>query len=113
MTDPADDAIVGLRGRARVPYEPRAPVFRETTGIDIGFWRAGIAAVAFDDAAADRLKEDVARQRQAGPRCDWLQAPEGREGRPGAAPGCPRAPFPPGDRGPRPPGPHPAPPPPP
>src|SRR5207249_2900633 len=70
--EPTEDALVGLSVRARDLYEPLAPALGETTGIDIGFWRAGIAAVAFDDAAADRLKEDVARQRQAGLRCDWL-----------------------------------------
>src|SRR5204862_188306 len=75
--EPTDDALVGLSVRARDLYEPLAPALRETTGIDIGFWRAGIAAVAFDDAAADRLKEDVARQRQAGLRCDWRVADEG------------------------------------
>ncbi|HEU5319153.1 MAG TPA: FAD-dependent oxidoreductase [Methylomirabilota bacterium] len=60
----------------------------ESTGIDIGFWRAGIAAVAFDDTAADRLKAEVARQRQAGLRCDWLEGDEVRERWPGAAPAC-------------------------
>src|SRR2546429_5077569 len=96
--EPTDDALVGLSVRARDLYEPLAPALRETTGIDIGFWRAGIAAVAFDDAAADRLKEDVARQRQAGLRCDWLQADQGRQRRPGAAPGRRRRPFAPADR---------------
>src|SRR5881275_3798150 len=92
-----DDALVGLSVRARDLYEPLAPVLRETTGIDIGFWRAGIAAVAFDDAAAGRLKEDVARQRQAGLRCDWLEADEVRERWPGAAPECHGALFAPED----------------
>src|SRR5213078_244402 len=86
--EPTEDALVGLSVRARDLYEPLAPALGETTGIDIGFWRAGIAAVAFDDAAADRLKEDVARQRQAGLRCDWLEADEVRERWPGAAPDC-------------------------
>src|SRR5437870_12001579 len=95
--EPTDDALVGLSVRARDLYEPLAPVLRETTGIDIGFWRAGIAAVAFDDAAADRLKEDVARQRQAGLRCDWLEADDVRERWPGAAPECHGALFAPED----------------
>src|SRR5213083_1424945 len=86
--EPTEDALVGLSVRARDLYEPLAPALGETTGIDIGFWRAGIAAVAFDDAAADRLKEDVARQRQAGQRCDWLEGDEVRERWPGAAPDC-------------------------
>ena len=63
--EPGDDVLVALSVRARDLYEPLGPALRETTGIDIGFWRSGIAAVAFDDPAADRLKEEVARQRQA------------------------------------------------
>ena len=86
--EPADDVLVALSVRARDSYEQLAPALRETTGIDIGFWRSGIAAVAFDEAAANRLKEEVARQRQAGLRCDWLDADEVRERWPGAAPDC-------------------------
>src|SRR3989441_1534108 len=71
-----DDGSLGLSVRARDLYEQLAPALLEATGIDIGFWRAGITALAFDDAAADRLKEDVARQRQAGLRCDWLSDAE-------------------------------------
>src|SRR5438874_9993012 len=55
--EPADDVLVALSVRARDSYEQLAPALRETTGIDIGFWRSGIAVVAFDEAAADRLKE--------------------------------------------------------
>src|SRR5207249_2039400 len=80
--------LVALSVRARDSYEQLAPALRETTGIDIGFWRSGIAAVAFDEAAANRLKEEVARQRQAGLRCDWLDGDEVRERWPGAAPDC-------------------------
>src|SRR5216110_365086 len=95
--EPTDDALVGLSVRARDLYEPLAPALAETTGIDIAFWRAGIAAVAFDDAASGRLKEDAARQRQAGLRCDWLEADEVRERWPGAAPECQGALFAPED----------------
>src|SRR3989442_13882394 len=97
QVEPLDDVLIGLSVRARDLYEPLAPALGETTGIDIGFWRAGIAAVAFDDAAADRLKEDVARQRQAGLRCDWLGGGEARGRWPGAAPDCRRARVPPAD----------------
>lgn len=96
--EPADEAVVALSVRARDLYEPLAPALQETTGIDIGFWRSGIAAVAFDEPAAVRLKEDVARQRQAGLRCDWLEADEVRErwgG--GVAPECQGALFAPED----------------
>jgi len=95
--EPADETVVALSVRARDLYEPLAPALRETTGIDIGFWRAGIAAVAFDEAAANRLKDDVARQRQAGLRCDWLETDEVRERWPGAAPECAGALFAPED----------------
>ena len=95
--EPADDALVALSVRARDLYEPLAPALRETTGIDIGFWRSGIAAVAFDEPEAARLKEEVARQRQAGLRCDWLEADEVRERWPGAAPECHGALFAPED----------------
>src|SRR6202165_1577455 len=69
---------VSLRGRDL--YGGLAPALQETTGIDIGLWREGIASLAFDDAAVDALRDAVARQRQAGLRCDWL-APAGGEGR--------------------------------
>src|SRR5260370_24537089 len=61
----ADDALLGLSVRARDLYEPLAPALRETTGIDVGFWRSGIAAVAFDAAGAARLQADGARPRPA------------------------------------------------
>ena len=95
--EPADDALVALSVRARDLYEPLAPALHETTGIDIGFWRSGIAAVAFDEPGAARLKEEVARQRQAALRCDWLEADEVRERWPGAAPECLGALFAPED----------------
>ena len=95
--EPGDDAVVALSVRARDLYEPLAPALQETTGIEIGFWRAGIAAVAFDEPATDRLKEEVARQRQAGLRCDWLEVDEVRERWPGAAPDCRGALFAPED----------------
>src|SRR5207237_10414346 len=95
--EPGDETLVALSVRARDLYEPLAPALRETTGIDIGFWRSGIAVVAFDEAAANRLKEEVARQRQAGLRCDWLDGDEVRERWPGAAPDCQGALFAPED----------------
>lgn len=86
--EPADDVLRGLGVRGRDLYEGLAPALRETTGLDIGFWRSGIASIAFDDAAADRLRDDVAGQRQAGLRCDWLEAEDVLERFPGAAPGA-------------------------
>src|SRR6267154_5185708 len=83
----ADDTFRGLGVRGRDLYEGLAPTLRETTGLDIGFWRAGIASVAFDDTAAEGLRDVVAQQRQAGLRCDWLEADDVAERFPGAAPG--------------------------
>src|SRR5690348_13286787 len=95
--DPGDEGLVALSVRARDLYEQLAPALQEATGIDIGFWRSGIAAFAFDEAAASRLKEEVARQRQAGLRCDWLEGEDVRERWPGAAPDCQGALFAPED----------------
>src|SRR5260370_17925563 len=75
----ADDALLGLSVRARDLYEPLAPALRETTGIDVGFWRSGIAAVAFDEAGAGRLKAGVAPPPQAGLACPWPEAPPPHE----------------------------------
>jgi len=95
--EPPDEWLRGLAVRGRDLYEGLAGALRETTGLDIGFWRAGIASVAFDDAAADRLRDVVAQQRQAGLRCDWLEPDDVVERFLGAAPGCRGALFAPED----------------
>jgi glycine oxidase len=86
--EPVDADSFSLAIRARDLYEPLAPLLRDTTGIDIGFWRPGISSVAFDVAAENRLKTEVAAQRQAGLRCDWLEPEDVQERWPGAATGC-------------------------
>ena len=95
--EPTDEWLRGLGVRGRDRYEALAPALRETTGLDIGFWREGIASVAFDDTSAERLRDAVAQQRQAGLRCDWLDADEVAERFPGVAPGCRGALFAPED----------------
>src|SRR2546426_2004843 len=92
-----DETLRALGLRARDLYESLGPALAETTGIDIGLWRDGIAALAFDPVEAERLRDAVAEQRQAGLRCDWLEAEEVAERIPPPAPG-PRAVVPPGDR---------------
>src|SRR5574341_171792 len=92
-----DEWLLGLSVRGRDLYEALAPALRQATGIDIGFWREGIASVAFDDAAAVRLQAIVARERQAGLRCDWLEPPDVHERWPGTAPDCLGALFAPED----------------
>ena len=82
----ADAALRALGLRARDFYERLAPALAESTGVDIGLWREGIASLAFDEAEAERLREAVAEQRQAGLRCDWLEAEEVAERFPATAP---------------------------
>lgn len=86
--EPVDADSFSLAIRARDMYEPLAPLLRDTTGIDIGFWRPGIASLTFDTAMESRLKTEVAAQRQSGLRCDWLEAEDVYERWPGAASGC-------------------------
>ena len=81
-----DEALRALGLRARDLYESLAPALAETTGIDIGLWRDGIASLAFDESEAERLRDAVAHQRQAGLRCDWLEAEEVAERFPATAP---------------------------
>src|ERR1041384_4788480 len=80
-----DEALRALGLRARDLYEHLAPTLAESTGIDIGLWRDGIASLAFEESEAERLRDAVAEQRQAGLRCDWLEAEEVAERFPAAA----------------------------
>lgn len=82
----ADESLRALGLRARDLYDSLGPALTETTGIDIGLWREGIAALAFDEAEAERLRDAVAYQRQAGLRCDWLESAEVAERFPATAP---------------------------
>jgi len=85
--EPAGPDAQSLAVRARDLYEPLAPELAATTGIDIGFWRPGIASLAFDPETEQRLKDEVAAQRQAGLRCDWIDPDELRERWPGVGGG--------------------------
>jgi glycine oxidase len=84
--EPSDDLMLGLCVRSRDLYETLAATLQDTTGIDIAFWRSGIAAVAFDETHATTLRDAAALQRQGGLRCDWLSGEEVQERWPGAAP---------------------------
>ncbi|HEY7192468.1 MAG TPA: glycine oxidase ThiO [Gemmatimonadales bacterium] len=81
-----DEALRALGLRARDLYDTLGVALADSTGIDIGLWREGIASLAFDEAEAERLREAVADQRQAGLRCDWLEAADVAERFPAAAP---------------------------
>ncbi|MGI9039644.1 MAG: glycine oxidase ThiO [Gemmatimonadales bacterium] len=73
-----DDPLLELGLAAREHYAPLAAALAETTGIDIGLWQEGIAAVAASDAERYELKARVEWQRQQGHLSDWLDAGEVR-----------------------------------
>jgi glycine oxidase len=79
----AQDPLLSLRIRARDLYRDLVPALEDETGIDVGFWTDGIVQIAFNNAEADRLKGDIAWQRQQGFPVDWLEAAELRERCPG------------------------------
>ena len=81
-----DETLRALGLRARDLYGTLAPALAEATGIDIGLWREGIASLAFEEVDAERLREAVANQRQAGLRCDWLEPTDVAERFPATAP---------------------------
>jgi glycine oxidase len=81
-----DETLRALGLRARDLYGTLAAALADTTGIDIGLWREGIASLAFDEPEADRLRDAVAHQRQAGLRCDWLEPSDVAERFPATAP---------------------------
>jgi glycine oxidase len=72
----ADDAMLELGLAARELYTTLSQSLRETTGIDIGLWREGIACVAASESEATELRSQCAWQRQHGHLSDWLDADE-------------------------------------
>ena len=76
------EALYELGVASRERYGELAPTLRDSTGIDIGLWREGIARVAVDEAEAEALRTSVAWQRQQGRRTDRLDAGEVRDRRP-------------------------------
>jgi glycine oxidase len=71
-----EDPLLEFGLAAREHYRPLADLLRETTGLDIGLWQEGIAAVAADETEAAELRSRVAWQRQQGLLSDWLDADE-------------------------------------
>jgi glycine oxidase len=68
----ASDPLLRLGLAARDHYEGLVPALQETTGIDIGLWREGIARVAAEPAEATTLQAKVAWQQRQGYACEWL-----------------------------------------
>lgn len=70
----ASDPLLRLGMAAREHYEALAAALHETTGIDIGLWREGIARVATEATEAITLQAKVAWQQRQGYACEWLDA---------------------------------------
>jgi len=71
-----DDPLLELGLAGRELYSPLAAALRESTGIDIGLWREGIAQVAANEAEGAELRTRCAWQRQHSFLSDWLDADE-------------------------------------
>lgn len=73
-----EEPLLELGLAARELYNSLAPELLDTTGIDIGLWQEGIAAVAASEAEAAELRARCAWQRQQGHLSDWLDEDEVR-----------------------------------
>jgi glycine oxidase len=73
------DPLLSLALQARDHYDGLAAELGETTGIDIGLWREGIARVALDQADAESLRLKVDWQKDQGLACEWLGQGELRD----------------------------------
>jgi glycine oxidase len=71
-----EDPLLELGLAGRELYTSLAATLLETTGIDIGLWREGIAWVAANEAEASELRSKCAWQRQHSHLSDWLDADE-------------------------------------
>jgi glycine oxidase len=71
-----DDPLLELGLAGRELYSTLAGALRDSTGIDIGLWREGIAHVAATEAEATDLRARCAWQRQHSFLSDWLDAEE-------------------------------------
>src|SRR4051794_17139843 len=70
----ATDPLLEFGLRARDHYDRLAADLRESTGIDLGLWREGIARVAMVEVEAEPLRRKVDWQRAQGYRCEWLES---------------------------------------
>jgi glycine oxidase len=71
-----NDPLLALGLAARDHYDHLAEALRESTGVDLGLWRHGIARVATDPADAQTLHAKVVWQQEQGYTTQWLQHDE-------------------------------------
>jgi glycine oxidase len=67
------DPLLKLGTAARDHYDHLVPALRESTGVEVGLWREGIARVATDPADAADLQAKVGWQQEHGFRTEWLE----------------------------------------
>ncbi len=70
------DPLLRLGLSARDHYDGLAAELLESTSVDVGLWREGIARVALDQADAEALRLKVRWQRDQGLSCEWLDDSE-------------------------------------
>jgi glycine oxidase len=70
------DPLLALGLAARDHYDQLSASLRQSTGIDLGLWRNGIARVATDPVDATSLRAKVGWQQEQGYSCDWLDRDE-------------------------------------
>ena len=70
------DPLLAMGLAARDHYDPLAAALQESTGVELGLWRGGIARVATDPADAAGLQAKVAWQQEQGYNSVWLGADE-------------------------------------
>ena len=70
------DPLLELGVLARDYYDRLGTALQETTGVDLGIWREGIARLATDPADAEALQAKVVSQRQHHYSCEWLDSQE-------------------------------------
>jgi glycine oxidase len=70
------DPLLEFGVLARDHYNELGAALQETTGVDLGLWREGIARVASDPADAEALHAKVLSQREHHYRCEWLTSQE-------------------------------------
>lgn len=74
----ATDPLLEFGLRARDHYQQLAAALKDSVGIDVALWQAGIARVAATDVEAAGLIAKVSWQQRHGHDCDWLESGEVR-----------------------------------